>query len=366
MKNRLFIFFIFLLSGLVSCKSSKPLATSRSTTSPQKSSASVTLTRSISEYISMYSGLAVSEMKRTGIPASITLAQGIIESDCGRSDLAIKGNNHFGIKCHDWTGPTMKHDDNAKNECFRSYDKAEESFHDHSDFLKSGSRYSFLFNNSSTDYKSWAYGLKKAGYATNPDYANMVIRTIEVNNLWKFDQVTNFSGPPVTDTIIKIAAQSKVSINSSDSTKRNTQAKIVSVDSTKRIIQPTENAGVVTAKVQRVKENNKLKYIIVRDGDTREKLENEFQLLRGELPRYNDMKNDFKLVPGEILYLQPKKDKAEEGKEFYNFTDGDTMYDISQQFGIKLKKLYEMNRMTEGTEPEAGQKIWLRSIKPVV
>jgi len=119
------------------------------------------------------------------------------------------------------------------------------------------------------------------------------------------------------------------------------------------------------ARAPRVMENNRIQYIIVKDGDTREKLENEFQLLKWELSRYNELKSDFSLSPGQILYLQPKRDKAEPGKENYTVVDGDTMYFISQKYGIKLKRLYEMNRMTEGTEPEPGTKIWLRTTKPV-
>jgi LysM repeat protein len=338
MKNRLFyLLLIFILfSGLISCKSTKPVATTSSR--PPVNYAS--------NYISLYKDLAVSEMRRTGIPASITLAQGIIESDYGRSKLAREANNHFGIKCHkSWAGQTIKHNDNANNECFRKYSRAEESYHDHSDFLKSGSRYSFLFNYSSTDYKAWANGLKKAGYATNPDYANMLIRTIEGNNLSVFDRVSGFSGPPVIDSMRKSPAipPAAVAVNSS---------------------LPPEKPDMVVARAPRVKENNRIQYIIVRDGDTKEKIENEFQLLKWELPRYNEMTGDFKLTPGQILYLQPKKDKAEEGKEYYNATEEDTMYSISQQFGIKLKKLYEMNRMTEGMEPEAGRKIWLRNVRP--
>jgi LysM repeat protein len=337
MKNRPFyLLLIFVFSGLISCKSTKPVA---STTTREP-------VRSVSDYVNLYKDLAISEMRRTGIPASITLAQGIIESDCGRSTLAREANNHFGIKCHkDWNGPTISHNDNAQNECFRKYPKAEESYYDHSDFLKSGSRYSFLFNNSSTDYKAWAYGLKKAGYATNPDYANMLIRTIEGNHLSSFDQPSGFSGPPVADTIRIFAATppSKLAEKPSQS--------------------PVSNDMVVT-RATRIKENNKIRYIIVRDGDTREKLENEYQLLKWELPRYNEMKSDFKLTPGQILYLQPKKDRAEEGKEYYNATEEDSMYSISQQFGIKMKKLYEMNRMAEGTEPEPGRKMWLRNVRP--
>jgi LysM repeat protein len=288
-------------------------------------------------------------MKRTGIPASITLAQGIIESDCGHSSLAREANNHFGIKCHDnWTGPSVRHNDNKRNECFRKYGKPEDSFYDHSDFLKSVPRYSFLFSLNSTDYKAWAHGLKKSGYATNPDYANMLIRTIEENNLWNFDRGSITANLPV---------------HKNDTVKETYPAH--SRDSVKKTLRYLNGNNAVYSHAQRVMVNNRIQYIIIRDGDTREKLENEFQLLKWELPKYNELKNDFPIIPGQILYLQPKRDKAEPGKEYYKTQAGDTMYLISQQFGIKLKRLYELNRIAEGSEPEAGAKIWLRSIKPV-
>jgi LysM repeat protein len=338
MRNRLFIFInLVLLSCLFSCKTYKPLVSTRVSD------------QTIQDYVNSYKDLAISEMKRTGVPASITLAQGIIESDCGHSSLAREANNHFGIKCHDdWTGPTIRHNDNSRNECFRKYRRAEESFYDHSDFLKSVSRYSFLFSYNSTDYKAWAHGLKKAGYATNPDYANMLIRTVEENNLWYFDRgyVAAILPPQTNDSI-----KGPLTNHSADSTKKTVKSQSVNM--------------AVLALAPRVMENNRIQYIIVKDGDTREKLENEFQLLKWELSKYNELKNDFNLVPGQILYLQPKRDKSEPGKEFYTTEAGDTMYLISQKYGIKLKRLYEMNRMGDGTEPEAGKKIWLRSIKPV-
>jgi len=338
MRNRLFlVLHLVLLLCLSSCKTYKPLISS---SKPYLS---------VQDYVNSYKDIAVTEMKRTGIPASITLAQGIIESDCGHSTLAREANNHFGIKCHDdWTGPTIRHNDNKRNECFRKYSRVEESFYDHSDFLKSVSRYSFLFNFNSTDYKAWAHGLKKAGYATNPDYANMLIRTIEENNLWYFDRgyVAAILPPQTNDTI-----KGPLTSHSADSIKKTFKS-------------PGGNMAVL-AHTPRIMENNRIQYIVVKDGDTREKLENEFQLLKWELPKYNELKNDFLLTPGQILYLQPKRDKAEPGKEYYNTMEGDTMYLISQRYGIKLKRLYEMNRMSDGTEPEAGKKIWLRSIKPV-
>jgi len=336
MRNRHFpILPLALTLCLISCRTYKPLVSS------------AVPAQSVSDYVNQYKDLAISEMKRTGIPASITLAQAIIESDCGRSTLAREANNHFGIKCHDdWTGPTVRHNDNSRNECFRKYKKAEESFYDHSDFLKAA-RYSFLFNNRPTDYKAWAYGLKKAGYATNPDYANMLIRTIEANGLWTFDSGNNPAVQYAQD-IVPIKEPFKIS---GDSSKNKTQ--------------PSYRNDAVSARVPRIMENNRIQYIIVKDGDTREKLENEFQLLRWELPKYNEIKNDFVPEPGQILYIQPKRDKAEAGNEFCTTIDGDTMYHISQQFGIKLKRLYEMNRMTDGSEPVTGKKIWLRSTKPV-
>lgn len=338
MRNRLFlVFHLALFLGLFSCKTYKPIV---SISRPDQS---------VHNYVNSYKDLAITEMNRTGIPASITLAQGIIESDCGNSRLAREANNHFGIKCHDgWTGPTYTHNDNRRNECFRKYVRPEESFYDHSDFLKSVSRYSFLFNISSSDYKAWAHGLKKAGYATNPDYANMLIRTIEENNLWYFDRGYNASIPPG-----KSAVTLKEPFNQQPG------------DSIKKIVISSIGNTVVVARAPRVLENNRVQYIIVKDGDTREKLEIELQLFKWELPKYNELKNDFPLIPGQILYLQPKRERAEPGKEYYNAMEGDTMYLISQRYGIKLKRLYEMNRMADGTEPEPGKKIWLRSVKPV-
>ncbi|TAL69382.1 MAG: LysM peptidoglycan-binding domain-containing protein [Bacteroidetes bacterium] len=332
-----FIFQLVIFAGLFSCRTYKPVVLSSGSD------------LSAEDYINEYKDLAVSEMKRTGIPASITLAQGMIESDFGRSTIAREGNNHFGIKCHDdWTGPIIRHHDDKRNECFRKYSKPESSFYDHSDFLKSGSRYTFLFDLEPTNYKAWARGLKKAGYATNPDYANMLINTIEEYNLWNFDrgyQVTN------------LTSQTKVPVKESFA--------IQDTELIKKPVNPANGNNSVAARVPRIMENNRIQYIIVKEGDTKEKLEKEFQLLKWELSKYNELNSDFQLVPGQILYLQPKRERAEPGKEYHITEAGDTFYLISQRYGIKLKKLYEMNRMDEGTEPESGKKIWLRSIKPV-
>jgi len=300
-------------------------------------------------YINRYSSLAVSEMIRTGVPASITLAQGMIESDFGRSTLAREGNNHFGIKCHnDWTGPAIRHNDDRRNDCFRKYSRPEDSFYDHSDFLKSGSRYKQLFDLSQTDYKGWAHGLKMAGYATNPDYAGMLIRKIEENNLYYFDKANQL--PPHAEVVPqpeKTADTATPQLNMG-------------------YPQPvTLENEIVPAHVSRIMENNRIQYIIVRDGETTGMIENKFQLLKWELAKYNELNASFTPVAGQMLYLQPKRDRAEPGKEIHVARNGDTMYLISQVYGVKLKKLYEYNRMREDAEPVPGDKIWLRGMKPV-
>lgn len=303
---------------------------------------------SAESYINTYKSLAISEMKRTGIPASITLAQGIIESDMGRSPLALDANNHFGIKCHDdWTGPTARHTDNRRNECFRKYGKAEESFRDHSDFLLSEPRYRSLFSLGPTDYKGWAHGLKRAGYATNPDYANMLIRKIDEYNLFYYDNLTS---PTAADLKEKATGENRANNGGS--------ARLTYPDTSSR-----ENI-TFTVPSSRIKETNRIQYIIVNERDTKESIETDYQLLRWELQKYNELGPDFRLSPGQILYLQPKRLKAEPGKEFHFVAEGETMYQISQIYGIKLKNLYLMNRMTEGSEPVTGQKIWMRQVKP--
>jgi hypothetical protein len=300
-------------------------------------------------YIESFKDLAISEMHRTGVPASITLAQGIIESDMGRSRLAIEANNHFGIKCHDdWRGPVVRHSDDRRNECFRKYRKPEESYRDHSDFLRSEPRYKSLFSLDGSDYKGWARGLKRAGYATNPEYANLLIRKIEEYNLNKFD-----SGITNSERVV-----------SKKDTVPEKQVERIAVTS-EQVVGNVDGNNTVSGVRSRVMENNRIQYIIVREGDTPESLEKEFQLLRWELTRYNELQPGFRCTPGQILYLQPKREKSESGKDFHIVSEGETMYTISQIYGIKLKSLLNMNRMTEGQKPVVGQKIWLRTVKPV-
>jgi LysM repeat protein len=328
---------IILFTLLSSCRVSKvPVSTGK-------------VYRSAESYIESFKNLAISEMRRTGVPASITLAQGIIESDMGRSILATGANNHFGIKCHnDWNGPTIRYSDDRRNECFRKYGQPEESYKDHSDFLRSESRYKSLFSLDVTDYKGWARGLKRAGYATNPEYANMLIRKIEEYNLYNCDRGITISDRADYKKDI-VAEKQEVRL-------ANTSEKIVG---------NVDGNYSVTAVRSRVMEKNRIQYIIAKEGDTHKSLEKEFQLLGWELAKYNELQSDFTLTPGQILYLQPKREKADVGNDFHSVKDGETMYAISQIYGIKLKNLLNMNRMIQGQEPVGGQKLWLRSIKPV-
>jgi LysM repeat protein len=329
---------IIISLSLFSCSTKKPLA--------RTSQAPSSIGTVQGTYIDRYKDIAVSEMQRTGVPASIKLAQGMLESDYGRSRLAVNANNHFGIKCHNgWNGATISHHDDRRNECFRSYKNVNESFYDHSNLLTSSARYRDLFKLNPEDYKGWARGLRQAGYATDPNYPDKLIRIIEQNELWRYDR--GYKGSAITLTSGNTTTVSARTTNTAPTAATNS------------------NAVAVANKASRVKENNRIKYIVVNERDTRESIERDFNMLRRELLRYNELDNNFELQSGQILYLQPKRNKAEAGKTTHNVSNGDSMYSISQQYGVKLKRLYEMNRMREGEEPRAGDKIWLRGMRPV-
>jgi LysM repeat protein len=278
-------------------------------------------------YIRAYRELAMKEMVRVGIPASITLAQACLESDNGNSRLATRGNNHFGIKCHDWTGKKIYQDDDDRHECFRSYNSPYESFMDHSYFLCSKPRYAPLFDLKPRDYRGWAKGLKKAGYATAPNYASLLIQIIEDNELYRYDLLVLENGMTGESDIAPPVAESRVQGSRS------------------------------------VMVNNKIEYIVVEPGDTPESLRKEMDLYANEIYRYNDLYKGEKLEPGHIIYLQPKRRKAAIGNEIHVVDAGQTMYDISQIYGVKLKHLYRMNLMTEGAQPLEGSEIYLRRKK---
>jgi hypothetical protein len=276
------------------------------------------------DYFELYHDMAIREMHRSGVPASITLAQGALESGDGNSSLAREANNHFGIKCHeDWNGRKIYQDDDEKNECFRKYGSVEDSYRDHSDYLKAKSRYAFLFELSITDYKGWAKGLKKAGYATSPSYAESLIRIIEDFGLDKYDG-TGFADP------------------SSHKRQRHSGTK------------PT---GRETDEINRVK------FIRAIAGDTYESLGVELGKLGWELPEYNDAGINDSLIPGQVIYIQPKRNRAQAGKNGYVLKPGETMHEVSQLFAIKLERLYALNLIRPGTQPEPGTTLQLRKAR---
>ena len=277
------------------------------------------------DYIEKYKDLAIKEMKRTGIPASITLAQGLLESDDGNSRLAGKANNHFGIKCHnDWDGGKIYHNDDKRRECFRKYGSVYESYKDHSDFLKNYSRYKFLFDLKPTDYKGWAYGLQKAGYATNRKYAKRLIHIIEEYELYQYDDLS----------------KPKKKRDKSRDSKR--------VD---------ENEIQIDREIFTVNNTN---YIIAKEGDTYTGLALKCHMMVWEIYKYNGLPKDANLVNGQIIYIQPKRNKAEKGFETHEVQEGETMYTISQKYAVKLKKLYKRNNLLPGFRLDKGQIIKLR------
>lgn len=298
---------------------------------------------STQEYIDTYKNIAIKNMKTHRIPASITLAQGIHESGSGNSDLAIYANNHFGIKCHkEWTGEVFHKDDDAKDECFRKYPSAADSYDDHCYFLTTRDRYAFLFQYEITDYRSWAYGLKQAGYATNPKYPEVLLKIIEDNKLYLFDKLDNIE--PLLKKDSSISNQKPIAVE---------------------VFTPSEIADFepiqINSKKRPIFINNEILYIIARKGDTYKNLASEFEMFETEILRFNDIEKKHILKEGEIVYIKPKKRKA---ITFYHIVkNGESMHSISQYYGIKLKPLYKRNNMTFGSNPKNGQKLYLRKRK---
>ena len=263
------------------------------------------------EYINQYKDIAIEQMNKYHIPASITLAQGLLESGAGKSELAQKSNNHFGIKCHSWDGKRIYHDDDKKGECFRVYKSVKDSYEDHSIFLATGSRYAFLFKYAQTDYENWARGLKRAGYATSPTYANKLIEIIERYDLDRFDRPQSNNAKDFTPHTPYIA--------------------------------------------------NDIVYIIARQGDTMQSIAEEFGIPKRKLICYNDLYKKYVPVKGDIIYLHRKHRKAKKPHVQHTVGDGESMYMISQKYGVRLNRLYKMNKATYNTySPIPGDVVRLR------
>lgn len=335
------------------------------------------------DYIRKYAPVAVREMYRSGVPASITLAQGLLESRYGQSELAVKGNNHFGIKCHDWTGKKMYHDDDRRGECFRVYGTADESFSDHSDFLRYRDRYKSLFNNDVTDYKAWAHGLKKAGYATDPAYPSKLIKLIEDYHLDKYDTMC----PEDFGTTVKVrqdenelrnTIHTRLTRKQKREAKRAEKAeKVTKTDKTEKQVPipepplsieepvriPAEKAAETFSfsLVRQMYKTNGVPFVYSQEGESYASIANDYHLFLREILRFNDAVSDKRLEPGTTVYLQLKKSQTKRGLDKYISDEGgETLYELSQRFGVKLKDLCKMNDLGRDYVTKPGDELDLR------
>lgn len=298
------------------------------------------------DYINMYKEIAIREMQRSGIPASITLAQGIHESMAGKSDLCSRSNNHFGIKCRaEWKGEKVYHDDDARGECFRSYKKAEESYVDHSDFLKNGPRYAFLFGYDPTNYSQWANGLKKAGYATNPKYPQILIKYIEDYNLQQYTLIAMGKLSPGEEVLA--GGGKPVSLTNG-----------VAIQEIKLppAVRPEYPIGQFHI--------NRTKVIYVKAGASMLGIAKQYDVSLKHLMDFNELTKDDEDVLGrdQLIYLQRKRKSAE--NEFHDVRPGETLYDISQAEGIRLETLISNNHLQNQGEPAPGEKLYLQNKAP--
>ena len=350
------------------------------------------------QYIERWAATAVREMYRSGVPASITLAQGILESRSGLSALAAEGNNHFGIKCHkDWKGKTMRVDDDRRSECFRVYSTAEESFRDHSDFLRYWDRYKFLFDFDTKDYESWAYGLKKAGYATDPAYPQKLIQIIEENNLSRFDSMTQAeagrassrsgvsggktekSGAPAASGKSSTARETRVSKAEERAAARAARraarrerlaAEEEIPDEIPEAPNALEEAVLVTpaaaeefrfSLTRPVYTRNGVPFVYSVEGESYSSIASSYNLFPKEILKINDLSSEQRLLPGTVVYIQAKKKQAEKGLDKYIVEeDGENLRDICQRFAVRMSSVNKLNGFAAGHILREGDTIILR------
>lgn len=275
------------------------------------------------QYIDQYKDCAIEQMLKWKVPASVTLAQGLLESSAGQSRLATRGNNHFGIKCHGWSGAGIYQDDDRRNECFRAYASPYESFEDHSRFLVTGQRYQGLFKLKLNDYKGWARGLKAVGYATNPKYADRLIDIIQLYKLYEYDRAKSYD---------------------------------------KFISERSRDMRVGGQPLHLIKMYNDNYFLCARRGDTFRSIGQEIGISYKKIAKYNERDKDDALEDGEIIWLKKKKKKApKDYKDYLHYVrEGESMYSIAQKYGIRLKSLYKMNRMSPDHSLLVGEALRLR------
>ena len=298
------------------------------------------------EYVEKYKAIAIAHMERYGIPASITMAQGILESDSGNSYLSRTSNNHFGIKCKkSWTGRKVYHDDDAKGECFRAYPSVEASYQDHADFLDQSPRYDSLFVYASDDYRSWARGLKACGYATAPDYAERLVKIIESMKLYLLDKENGN----------KIYSAAKTAVENAEAW---WESNIATSDE-----QINPNAFRVTVNSHKgygVYRSNHTFYVVAKEGDTFESVGAIFDISPKMLRKFNDVAKDAKLSKGDIVYIERKKTQWLGNVMQHKVLRDENLYSLSQSYGIRLKSLKKLNRMRDGEDVKKGDIIRLK------
>ena len=298
------------------------------------------------EYISAYKQLAMLEMQRSGVPASITLAQGIHETYAGKSELVLKSNNHFGIKCKsNWAGGKVYHDDDERGECFRQYGNPAESYKDHSDFLRNSQRYAFLFTLDPTDYKAWAYGLKKAGYATNIKYSNILIRLIEQYNLQQYTLIAMGKLQPEDELLARNSPP--VEVAASTDTK---------VEPVAEVLEQAEVAPVTYPSGEFLINNTRV--VFVKAGTSLLSIAEEYGVSYSRLLEFNDLKDANVAPKDQLLFLQRKRKTG--ANEFHTVLKGETLYDIAQVEAIRLESLASLNHLNIGMQPAPGQVLSLQ------
>ena len=312
-------------------------------------------------YITRYKDLAISEMKRTGVPAAITLAQGIHETEAGTSVLVKKSNNHFGIKCKDeWRGQSVSHDDDARGECFRKYSAAEDSYKDHSDFLKTRPNYASLFSLDPTDYQGWAYGLKKAGYATNPKYAQVLIKLIQDYNLEDYTLIAlgkmKETGNLAKNEVANDENSSVVLV------KNDEDAKSTGIETSKGDNKTQKETQPVATEVNYPSGEFKIndtRVVYVKKGTSYLTIAQQYEIPLARLFEFNDLKQQEVTGDDQLVFIQRKRKTGEH--EFHTVQTGESVNDIAQSEAIRLESLLDYNNMTANMQPASGEVLYLRS-----
>ncbi len=296
------------------------------------------------EYIEKYKNIAIAHMEHYGIPASITMAQGILESNSGNSQLSRSSNNHFGIKCKkNWTGEKVYHDDDEKGECFRKYPSVEASYRDHAEFLDKSPRYDSLFVYSSSDYRSWARGLKAAGYATAPDYAERLVRIIEENKLYLLDREDGNKLYAEAHGATPAAGSEMPATGGEDG---------VNPDAYRVTINAHRGYNVYRT--------NNVCYILAKEGDRYEHIASLFAVSVKSLRRYNDVGVSAQPEKGEVIFIERKRKAWEGNVLLHTVRHGETLYEISQAYGIRLRSLAKLNHLRLDVKLVDGQTLKVR------